>query len=107
MHSLATTFATAAATMVLAAAPAHAQLPDAAEFTRQVNAFVDGWHDDAAHTRPSYFDKIAPQGVYIGTDKSEIWTRDQFKAWARPFWERGRRIVTNCDKGEGTENRPE
>ncbi|WP_229415830.1 nuclear transport factor 2 family protein [Pseudoduganella armeniaca] len=61
--------------------------PDAA-FVRQVNAFLDGWHDDAAHTRPAYFDKIAPQGVYIGTDKSEIWTRDQFKAWARPFWER-------------------
>jgi hypothetical protein len=61
--------------------------PDAA-FVRQVNAFVDGWHDDAAHTRPAYFDKIAPQGIYIGTDKSEIWTRDQFKAWARPFWER-------------------
>ncbi|WUR12740.1 nuclear transport factor 2 family protein [[Empedobacter] haloabium] len=64
-----------------------ATAPDAA-FVRQVNAFVDGWHDDAAHTRPAYFDKIAPQGVYIGTDKSEIWTRDQFKAWARPFWER-------------------
>lgn len=64
-----------------------AVVPDTA-FVRQVNAFVDGWHDDAAHTRPAYFDKIAPQGVYIGTDKSEIWTRDQFKAWARPFWER-------------------
>ena len=53
-------------------------------------AFLDGWHDDAANTRPAYFDKIAPQGVYIGTDKSEIWTRDQFKAWAKPFWDRGK-----------------
>lgn len=66
---------------------ATAPVPDAA-FVRQVNAFMDGWHDDAAHTRPAYFDKIAPQGIYIGTDKSEIWTRDQFEAWARPFWER-------------------
>lgn len=68
--------------------PATAGIVADAAFVRQVNAFVDGWHDDAAHTRPAYFDKIAPQGVYIGTDKSEIWTREQFKAWARPFWER-------------------
>ena len=85
MRPLATTFAAAAATIALAA-PAFAQLPDAAEFTRQVNAFVDGWHDDAAQTRPAYFDKIAPNGVYIGTDKTEVWTRDQFKAWARPYF---------------------
>lgn len=82
--------ATLAAAALLSSPVAHAQaVPDAA-FVREVNAFVDGWHDDAAHTRPSYFDKIAPQGVYIGTDKTEIWTRDQFKAWARPFWERGK-----------------
>jgi hypothetical protein len=89
MRSFATTFAVAAV-MALPAAAAHAQLPDAAEFTRQVNAFVDGWHDDAAHTRPAYFDKIAPNGVYIGTDKSEVWTRDQFKAWARPYFDAGK-----------------
>ena len=80
----------AAAVLLLAGPVAHAQAAPDAAFVRDVNAFVDGWHDDAAHTRPAYFDKIAPQGVYIGTDKSEIWTRDQFKAWARPFWERGK-----------------
>lgn len=87
MRSFATSFAAAAATVALVAPPAYAQLPDAAEFTRQVNAFVDGWHDDAAHARPAYFDKIAPNGVYIGTDRSEVWTRDEFKAWARPYFE--------------------
>jgi len=80
----------AAAANLFSSPVAHAQAAHDAAFVREVNAFVDGWHDDAAHTRPSYFDKIAPQGVYIGTDKSEIWTRDQFKAWARPFWERGK-----------------
>jgi len=76
----------AAALLLLAAASAFAQ-SDAA-FRQQVNAFVDRWHDDAANTRPEYFDKIAPQGVYIGTDKTEVWTRDQFKAWAKPFWDK-------------------
>jgi hypothetical protein len=75
-----------------AAAPAFAQSADedAAAFTRRVNAFVDAWHDDAAHARLAYFDKMAPQGVYIGTDKTEVWTRDQFRAWARPYFERGK-----------------
>jgi len=54
----------------------------------QVNAFVDAWHDDAAHARMAYFDKIAPDGVYIGTDRTELWQRDAFKAWARKYFER-------------------
>lgn len=55
---------------------------------RQVNAFVDRWHADAAHARPAFFDKIARDGVYIGTDKTERWRRDEFKAWARPHFKR-------------------
>ena len=55
---------------------------------RQVNAFVDRWHSDAAHSRLAFFDKIAPDGVYIGTDKTERWRRDEFKAWARPHFKR-------------------
>lgn len=58
-----------------------------AELTKQVNAFVDEWHDDAANTRMAYFDKIAPDGVYIGTDRSELWTRDAFKAWAKKYFD--------------------
>jgi hypothetical protein len=54
---------------------------------REVNAFVDGWHDDAAHARMRYFDKIAPDGVFIGTDRSELWQRDAFLAWGRTYFE--------------------
>ena len=25
--------------------------------------------------------------MYIGTDKTEVWTRDQFKAWAKPHFD--------------------
>lgn len=58
-----------------------------AVLAKQVNAFVDEWHDDAAHARMAYFDKMAPDGVYIGTDRSELWQRDAFKAWARKYFE--------------------
>ena len=59
-----------------------------AAYTKQINAFVDEWHDDAAHARMAYFDKMAPNGVYIGTDKTELWSREAFKAWAKRFFER-------------------
>jgi hypothetical protein len=76
-----------ACSLFLASLAASAQTQDA-ELARQVNAFVDEWHDDAAHARLAYFDKMAKDGVYIGTDKSELWHRDEFKAWARRFFER-------------------
>lgn len=61
--------------------------PDAA-LKQQVSAFIDGWHDDAANARPAFFDKIARDGVYIGTDKKELWKRDDFKVWAKSAFER-------------------
>jgi SnoaL-like domain len=56
--------------------------------TKQVNTFIDAWHDDAANARMAYFDKIAADGVYIGTDKTELWHKDAFKTWAKPFFDR-------------------
>ena len=79
----------AAACLLLASLAVQAQ--DAAKqdaVRARVNAFVDEWHEDAAHARLAYFDKMAKDGIYIGTDKSELWTRDAFKAWARRFFER-------------------
>jgi hypothetical protein len=73
--------------LLFASLAAFAQTQDAA-LAKQVNAFVDEWHDDAAHARLAYFDKIAKDGVYIGTDKTELWHRDEFKAWAKRFFER-------------------
>ncbi|MBD8630824.1 nuclear transport factor 2 family protein [Oxalobacteraceae sp. CFBP 8755] len=58
-----------------------------ATLTREVNAFVDGWHDDAANARTAYFDKIAKDGVYIGTDRTELWTRDAFEAWSKKYFD--------------------
>jgi hypothetical protein len=62
--------------------------PSDAAYRKQINAFIDEWHDDAANARMAYFDKIAPNGIYIGTDKTELWNREQFKAWAKRFFDR-------------------
>lgn len=78
---------TLACTLALSSASALAATADAA-VTKQVNTFIDAWHDDAANARMAYFDKIAPDGVYIGTDKSELWHKDAFKTWAKPYFDR-------------------
>jgi hypothetical protein len=71
---------------LLFAGLAHAASADPT-LVKQVDAFVDGWHDDAAHARMAYFDKIAADGVYIGTDRGELWQRDAFRDWARKYFE--------------------
>jgi SnoaL-like domain len=78
-----------AACLVVLAFPALAQGTDNdAAYKQQVGAFIDEWHDDAAHSRQAFFDKMAPTGVYIGTDKTERWARDELKAWSKPYFAR-------------------
>lgn len=67
---------------------AQASADEIAVTTEKVARFIDEWHDDAAHARLQYFDKMAKDGVYIGTDKTERWTRDEFKVWAKRYFER-------------------
>ncbi len=77
-----------AACMALFVLSASAAPSGQADTRAKVNAFIDEWHDDAANARLAYFDKMAKDGVYIGTDKTELWNRDEFKAWAKRFFER-------------------
>ena len=67
--------ATSAACAPAPAGPAPAAGPDET-FRARVNAFVDEWQQDAAQARPAFFDKIASDGIYIGTDKTERWTKE-------------------------------
>ena len=54
--------------------------------TERLNKFLNEWHDDAANSRHAYFDKIAPEGIYIGTDKTERWSREEFRTWAAEYF---------------------
>ncbi len=72
-----------------------------------LNVFLDSWHTDAAEGRIAYFDKMAPEGIYLGTDATELWTTSEFKEWSAPYFEDGqawdfqaisRNIYTNKDQ---------
>jgi len=56
-----------------------------------VNSFLDKWHEAAANADSiSYFGAIADDGFYIGTDKSEVWTKQAFQEWSSPYFKSGK-----------------
>jgi SnoaL-like domain len=59
--------------------------------TKAVDGFLDNWHNAAARADSEvYFGGIAEDGVYIGTDKSEVWTKQEFFDWSKPYFDKGR-----------------
>lgn len=55
------------------------------------NQLLDRFHDAAAKARfEDYFASFTPDGVFIGTDASERWSVEQFKAYAKPHFDKGR-----------------
>lgn len=53
----------------------------------EINSFIDKWHESAARADSIYyFGAIAEDGIYIGTDKSEVWTKQAFQVWASPYF---------------------
>lgn len=38
----------------------------------------------------NYFDLFAAQSAYIGTDAAEVWNKDEFMVWAKPYFDSGK-----------------
>ncbi len=52
---------------------------------------LDDFHDAASKADESrYFGHFAWGGVFIGTDASERWTVEQFRAYAHPYFSQGK-----------------
>jgi len=57
----------------------------------QVDRVLDELHDAASKADGvRYFALFAPEAIFLGTDATERWTLDQFKAYARPPFAAGR-----------------
>ena len=57
----------------------------------KINAVLDAWHKAAAEAQfDTYFSLMTPNGVFIGTDATENWQNDAFRAFAKPFFEKGK-----------------
>jgi ketosteroid isomerase-like protein len=56
-----------------------------------IDAVLDDWHAAAAAADlERYFAHFAADAVFIGTDAGERWTLEEFRAFARPHFERGK-----------------
>lgn len=55
-----------------------------------IEAVLDSLHSKASEADfTGYFSLYAPDAVFIGTDASEVWTVDEFKAYAKPHFDKG------------------
>ena len=55
-----------------------------------INSLLDGLHQDAHEGNfKSYFSRYDKNAVFLGTDKTERWTIEEFKAYARPAFNDG------------------
>jgi len=72
--------------ILLLATAAAAQAEEAA-----VARVLDDWHAAAAAADEArYFGQFAPEAVFLGTDGTERWTLEQFRAYAHPHFAAGR-----------------
>lgn len=52
-------------------------------YSMQLDSLVDSWHRAAAEAdEDNFFGSMTPDAIYIGTDPTERWTRDEFQKWA-------------------------
>jgi len=53
----------------------------------EANSFLTDWHRAAAEAdAEKYFGSMDNDFVFLGTDLQERWTKEEFKAWAMPYF---------------------
>ena len=72
----------------------------------EINILLDGLHEDAHKGNyESYFKRYTSDAVFLGTDKTERWSIEEFKAYAQPVFEDGHgwtyKVVDRNIEGSG------
>ena len=58
--------------------------------SQAVSRTLNNWHDAAARAHfDDYFDLMTSDAVFIGTDATENWQRNEFEAFSKPYFDRG------------------
>ena len=59
--------------------------------TTIINTLLNNWHVAAAKADyNAYFDKIAADGRYLGTDAGENWGKEAFATFSKPYFDKGK-----------------
>ena len=63
---------------------------NAEEQLASIDELLDGLHQDAHQGNfQTYFARYTKNAVFLGTDKTERWTIEEFKAYAKPAFADG------------------
>ncbi|MBC7641849.1 MAG: nuclear transport factor 2 family protein [Flavobacterium sp.] len=58
---------------------------------QQISKVLDNWHLAASNAKLNdYLSAMTDDAVYIGTDATENWTKPQFIAFAKPYFDKGK-----------------
>lgn len=56
-----------------------------------INETLDTWHKAAAEANyQNYFNLMTTDAIFIGTDANENWNLTEFKAFAKPYFDKGK-----------------
>jgi len=63
----------------------------ASDEKNKINSVLEVWHNAAANANfELYFDQMTSDGVFIGTDATENWQNQAFRAFSKPYFDRGK-----------------
>lgn len=55
----------------------------------QIHSLLDEWHQAAATAdEEKFFGTMSEEAIYLGTDKTERWKRDELREWSKKAFER-------------------
>jgi hypothetical protein len=59
--------------------------------TLAIHQFINAWHTAAAQANAEiFFGAMADNAIYIGTDATERWTKQEFIKFAKPYFDKGK-----------------
>ena len=57
----------------------------------KINQNIDNWHLAAAKADyDTYFGLMTQDGIFIGTDATENWNNTEFRAFSKPYFDKGK-----------------
>ena len=57
----------------------------------QIHLLLDNWHRAAANVNfNDYFNAMAEDAIFIGTDATENWNKKAFQAYSKPYFDKGK-----------------
>ena len=56
----------------------------------EITDLIDKWHGLAADADSTYFTLMTDSAVFIGTDKTEVWPKNEFMDFALPLFAKGK-----------------